>query len=90
MVVMMTPDDKRAIVKRARTLDMTPSELLRRAGRTYDAIADEAALNLLADALEQSNTELRKQLDDVMGRVDGRLAEIARLRNERQAARAVA
>ena len=86
MVVMMTPEDKRAIVQRARGLDMTPSELLRRAGRTYDAAEDEAALNVLAEALEQSNAELRQQLDDVMGRVDARLAEIARMRAERQAA----
>ena len=86
MVVMMTPEDKRAIVQRARGLDMTPSELLRRAGRTYDAAEDEAALNVLAEALEQSNAELRQQLDDVMERVDARLAEIARMRAERQAA----
>ena len=83
MVVMMTPEEKAAIMVRARDLDLTPSELLRRAGRNYDAALEDAALESLAAQLEESNSELRRQLDEVMARVDARQADIERMRAER-------
>lgn len=78
---MMTPEEKNAISLRARDLDMTPSEMLRRAGRNYDAALEDAALESLATQLEQSNAELRQQLDEVMARVDRRQVEIERIRS---------
>ncbi len=80
---MMTQAEKRALFERARDLDLTPSEMLRRAGSSYDAAVESTMLEYLAEDLERSNAEVRKQLDEVMGRVDVRLAEIKRLREGR-------
>ena len=63
LVVMMTPADKVAIEQRARALDLTTSELVRRAAQSYDETVtpdQEAMLETLADELEAAVVSVRR------------------------------
>ncbi len=81
MVVMMSPDDKRAIETRARALDITPSELVRRAAAGYEPGALE--IEAMAAELEAHAQAMRAALGDAVAHAEGRLAEIAALRAAR-------
>ena len=65
LVVMMTPADKAAIEGRARTLDLSTSEFVRRAAHEYESAdpAEQAALELLADALEKTVASMRTSFE---------------------------
>ncbi len=78
MVVMISPDDKRAIEDRARRLDITPSELIRRAAAGYDPEA--ASLETLAAELEDHARAMRDTLQAAVSHAEGRMAEIAALK----------
>ncbi len=82
MVVMMTPDDKRAIEARARTQGMTPSELIRRAARDYTPLdpAQESALAVLADELERVVAGIRHDLGSALDDLAAHRAEMAMLK----------
>ncbi len=82
MVVMMSPDDKRAIEGRARAQGLTPSELVRRAARDYDPAdgEQEAALALLAGELETVVADMRAQLTSTLDDLAQHRAEMARIK----------
>lgn len=85
LVVMMTPAEKAAIEQRARTLDLSTSELVRRAAQSYEQVTpeQEKMLEALADELEEAVVAMRRDLkaaNDAM--VDYR-AEMTRLRASR-------
>ena len=80
MVVMMTPEEKRALEARARDLDMTSSELLRRASQSYEPMLDEALLAAIADQIEANNAAMQATLEATLARVDANIAKIDALR----------
>lgn len=83
LVVMMTPADKVAIEQRARALDLTTSELVRRAAQSYDETVtpdQEAMLETLADELEAAVVSMRHDLQEANRKLDTHFAEMAALR----------
>jgi hypothetical protein len=84
MVVMMTPEDKRAIERRARSQGVTPSELVRRAARDYDPAdpQQEAALALLAMELEFAVAGMRHDLGAALDDLLAHRAQMLRIKAE--------
>ena len=83
LVVMMTPADKAAIERRARSLDLTTSELVRRAAQSYDEAVtpeQETMLDALADELEAAVVSMRTDLCTANERLEAHFAEIAAIR----------
>ena len=82
LVVMMTPQEKTAIERRARGLHLTTSELVRRAAQSYEEITpdQEAALELLADELEAAVVSMREDLRKANDAMDFHRAEMARIK----------
>lgn len=69
LVVMMRPSEKAAIERRARALDLSTSELVRRAAQAYDESLtpeQEAALGSLANELEAAVRSMRADLKGAM------------------------
>ncbi|MDO9371196.1 MAG: hypothetical protein Q7U07_01185 [Gammaproteobacteria bacterium] len=62
MVILVTPEQKRAITQRAKTLKLSTGEIVRRAMESYRPGNDDALLNALADELEKSSKQARKAL----------------------------
>ncbi|MGL4542422.1 MAG: hypothetical protein ACRCUI_07930, partial [Polymorphobacter sp.] len=80
MVVMMTPEDKRALEERARAFDMTPSELVRRASENFEPAIDEALLAKLVDEFAANNAAMHETLSAALDRFDATMAEMRALR----------
>lgn len=83
LVVMMTADDKKAIEARARSLDLSTSELVRRAAQSYDekfTPDQEAMLELLADELDAAVVSIRTDLRAANERLEAHFAEMDRLK----------
>ncbi len=80
MVVLMTPTEKQAIERRARSHRITPSEWIRQAAREYDPTEDEAALTLIAEEIEASAERMKRRLDESIAYADARMADIRALR----------
>ena len=83
-VVMMTPADKRAIIKRARDHGQTPSEWIRRAAREYepgDAV-DEALLELLLAEIEKTTEAVRRNAAEMKADAKFHRSEMTRIRAE--------
>jgi len=82
LVVMMTPEDKRAIEARARAQGVTPSELVRRATRDFrppdPALA--TALDALAAEVERTVAAMRTDIARIDGDLAFHRAEMARLK----------
>ena len=55
VVVMMTPDEKRALEERAREFDVSPSEFVRQASQKFDPTFDDSFFESLALEIEASN-----------------------------------
>ncbi len=83
LVVMMTPGDKKAIEARARALDLSTSELVRRAAASYEEqVTPEEArmLEMLADEFETAVADIRQTLRETNERIDAHFAEMATIR----------
>lgn len=80
MVVMMRPEEKRKIEERARSLDMTPSEMLRRSSIDYEPELDEALLDAVLTRMEENTAGMRHSLQEAAARLDETLAEIREAR----------
>lgn len=84
MVVMMTPVDKRAVEDRARALDLTPSELIRRASQAYDPGNDDAMLEAFVEEFAANNEAMHQTLSAALDRLDAKLAEVDAIRAARR------
>ncbi len=83
LVVMMTPADKKAIEARARALDLTTSELVRRAAASYEeriTPEEERMLALLADEFDAAVADIRGTLRATNERIEAHFAELAAMR----------
>ena len=85
MVVLMDPEEKRAIERRAKSYHLTPSEWVRQAAREYDPTPDEEVLTLLAEQMEEAAVHMKKRLNDALAYSDARMAEMHALRAEHNA-----
>ena len=85
MVVLMDPEEKRAIESRARSHRLTPSEWVRQAAREYDPVPDEEVLTLFAEEIERSVARMRQKQDDSIAHSEACTAEIRAIRAARLA-----
>jgi len=86
VVVMMTPDEKRALEGRARALDMTPSEFVRRVSRSRDSGVDEGLLDAIVTQMEANTAAMRKSINGACDRLDATFAAIDARRAAQDAA----
>jgi hypothetical protein len=81
--VLLSPRDKRDIEARARTLNMSVGEFVRRAADSYDPALDEVALSAMVDEWRAQSEAMRRRLALALSHVESRLAEIDALRAAR-------
>ena len=62
LVILVTPEQKQAIMARAKSLNLSAGEVIRRSVQDYRPSDEEAVLGALADELERSAKETRKAL----------------------------
>lgn len=86
LVILVTPEEKRAIARRAKALDVSVAELLRRSAQGAGAGADEASLAVLARELHKAVKESREALRVALAEAEATLAQIGKRRGERRVA----
>ena len=86
LVILVTPEQKRAIAQRAKSLDVSVAELLRRSAEGYGEGADGAMLALLASQLQNSVRESRTALRLALAEAEATLQQLGRSRRQRRAA----
>jgi len=69
LVVLLTPEQKRVIVGRAKSLNLSAGEVIRRSVESYRPNEEEALLEALAGELERSVRETRKALGSARAEV---------------------
>ena len=62
LVILVTPEQKQAIMARAKSLNLSASEIMRRSVEGFRPSDEEAVLAALADELERSARATRKAL----------------------------
>lgn len=79
MTVLVTPEQKTAILTRAQTLGLSAGEMVRRAVESYEPVkADEAALDALGQALQNAAKEARKAIADAQRELRATLSQLTR------------
>ena len=86
LVILVTPEQKRAIAHRAKSLDVSVAELLRRSAAGYADGADEATLTLLAGQMQRAVKESRAALRLALAEAETTLAQLGRSRRQRRVA----
>jgi hypothetical protein len=66
IVVQATPQDKRAIVAKAKKLDMSITELMRRGAFAYEPAEADEGLAVLADAAKDAAERACEAIDDAL------------------------
>ena len=67
MTVLVTPAQKQAIAAKAKKLNVSAGEVVRRAVESYRHNDEELVLNALADELDRAVKEARYALKDALG-----------------------
>jgi hypothetical protein len=83
LTVLLSPEDKRSIEQRARGLDMSVGEYVRRASQSYEPELDYETLEAVVKTWHDNTTHMRQRIAKTIEHVDRRLAEIAELRKAR-------
>ena len=86
LVILVTPEQKRALAHRAKALDLSVAELVRRSADGFRPGADEQALSALADELQRAVKESRAALRAALNETAATLAQLGKRRRERRAA----
>lgn len=86
LVILVTPEQKRALAVRAKALDLSVAELVRRSAEGLRPGADEQVLSSLADELQRSVRESRAALRAALAETQATLAQLGRGRRARRAA----
>lgn len=86
VVVQIAPEDKRRIAAKAKKLDMSLSELVRRAAFAYTTKEDDDDLGMLADAAKKAADSSAASIDEAMNFIEESNLRIAAM--ERAAANA--
>lgn len=79
IVVQTTPQDKQAIVEKARRLDIPISELMRRGAFAYDAGQTDAELAALAETAQAAAERAGAAIDDALAFIDASNRRIAEM-----------
>lgn len=87
MTILLTPQQKEVINTKARKLNLSAGEVVRRAVEVYQSGSDDALLTALAEELERSVKEARVALKSALAETRETLDRLERTRN---AARKVA
>ena len=84
MTFILTPEDKAEITERAAQLDISASELVRRAVSRYepDAEVDEKVLLHVAEELEASAARTERKLDEALTAVRDTISQLRRSSHE--------
>ena len=77
MVILVTPEQKATIATKAKELNLSAGEIVRRAVDTYRPNDDELLLNALADELGRSVRDSRKALKEALNEVNKTLNHFA-------------
>ena len=77
IVVQATPQDKKAIVAKAKRLDLPISELMRRAAFAYESDAADQELGALADAARAAAERACASIDDALASIAASKKRIA-------------
>ena len=86
LVILVTPEQKRAIAQRAKSLDVSVAELLRRSAAGYTEGADDATLALLAGQMQRAVKESRAALRLALAEAETTLVQLGRSRRHKQVA----
>jgi hypothetical protein len=86
LVIRVTREQKRALAHRAKALDLSVAELVRRSAEGLRLGADEQVLSALADELQRSVKESRAALRAALAETQVTLAQLGKGRRERKAA----
>jgi hypothetical protein len=86
LVILVTPEQKRALAVRAKALDLSVAELVRRSAEGLRPGADEQVLSSLAAELQRSVRESRVALRAALAETQATLAQLGKGRRERRAA----
>ncbi len=79
IVVQTTPQDKQAIVEKARRLDIPISELMRRGAFAYDAGQTDAELAALAETAQAAAERAGAAIDDALAFIEASNRRIAEM-----------
>lgn len=83
LTVLLAPDDKRRIEQRARSMDLSVGEYVRRASQFYEPELDAATLDALVDEWRANVDHMRKTLGDALAYSEKCLSEARALREAR-------
>lgn len=86
--LLVTPEEKAAMEARAAALNLSTSEMVRRAVASYDTVSDEAEFQALADELRAVATATENALDTALAQLDMLEVSLADKESLRRAARA--
>jgi hypothetical protein len=86
LVILVTPEQKRALARRAKALDVSVAELLRRSTGDAGAGGDEQVLSALAGELRRAVRDSRAALRAALSEAEVTLRQMSRRRRERRAA----
>lgn len=79
MVLLVTPEQRKAIRARAKAEKLTMGEIVRRSVERYDSQAEESALETLLEKVEQSTTGANRALDRGLAAMAAGMARIERM-----------
>ncbi len=83
LTVLLAPDDKRRIEQRARSLQLSVGEYVRRASQSYEPEVDAATLDALVEEWRSNVVHMRTVLADALDHSERCLAEARQLREAR-------
>jgi len=87
LTILVTPDQKRAIAAKAKTLNLSAGEVIRRAVESYRTGDEERLLDALADELDRSVKEARKSIKGALDELRRTHAQLSgKARPQRRAA----
>ena len=86
LVILVTPEQKRSLAHRAKALDLSVAELVRRSAEGLRPGVDEQTLSALADELQRAVKESRAALRLALAEAETTLAQLGKRRRERRVA----
>lgn len=87
IVVQATTEDKKAIVAKARKLDLPISELMRRGAFAYESGEADAELAALADSARSAADRAAEAIDDALSFIEASNRRIAAMEAQAQQAK---
>ncbi len=84
--ILMTPAEKKRIVKKAKKLSISTSEYIRRAADNFSPTEDEEALEAMIEQMNLATHRAEKAIDDVLAFVKASNKRIHKMENKDKAA----